>query len=115
MDELAKRFADLAQQYGPSVIDAAKGAAQVQGWTQIVSGIMGLIVAAALAKAARWIYPKAKAANDMNDIPLWIAFALLCGASFVFTMCSLWDLASPWTYVAINHPELWIAKKAFGL
>jgi len=33
MDEVAKRFADLAEKYGPTVIDAAKAAVTMEAYS----------------------------------------------------------------------------------
>ena len=42
MDELAKRFADLAEKYGPNVADAAMAAARIEAYSCLMRGFICL-------------------------------------------------------------------------
>lgn len=104
MDELAKRFADLADKYGPSVADAAMSAARIDGYSSLVGGIVYLLLFAALA------YLTIRVGSCGNDGEI---FAIIIGMiAFCFLVCAGINLLDPWTYVAISHPEIWLAKQA---
>lgn len=110
MDELAKRFADFADKYGPSVVDAALNAVHVEAYSKLVSGVMCLTVAASLFYFARWMWRQEWCSNEAVIAPgvCWIFAA-------VFALFGVWSIIDPWTWTAISNPELWIAKKAFKL
>jgi len=81
-------------------------------YSTLMAGAMCLFVAAALIRAGLWIWRQTKEDWDgdwcVASIVLWV-FAL------GFAMIGAWHWIDPWTWTAISHPELWIAKKAMGL
>lgn len=114
MDELAKRFADLAEKYGPDVAQAAKAAVRTEVYSTLVSSVIWLAFAVAMGLVARWLWRLKP--RDASDRPIAIFGAVIasliaaaCGASF------LWHWIDPWTWTALNHPELWLAKQAFHI
>ena len=118
MDELAKRFADLAEKYGPAVADAAKSAARMEAISQLVSGFMTVCIGIALMLLARWIWRKAGDADrgPYSDSELAYAGAVLIGLIGLIPFCiGVWSWIDPWTWTTISHPDLWIAKRAFHL
>ncbi len=114
MDELAKRFADLAEQYGPQVANAAKEAARIEAYSTLVSGLICGIVGAVLAYLAIYIGRKLYS-EEWQEVLLWPLAAILAVIAVALGWVFLWAFADPWTWATINHPELWIAKKAFKL
>lgn len=118
MDKIAERFAELADKFGPQVVQTALEAARVEAYSQLASaGIWGLVGASWLA-AARWAWKKdAKAAaRDNLYSGEWIAVGLFAlAAAGLCLVIALWTLVDPWTWTAISRPELWIAKKVFKL
>ncbi len=110
MDELAKRFADLAEKYGPTVVDAALQAARIEAYSTLAAGVLLLVIGVFLiwlgwkAWNQEWCMEEAV----LLPIIVWLAAALL-------VLLGLWFWIDPWTWTALNHPELWIAKKAFHL
>lgn len=113
MDELAKRFAELAEKYGPTVADAAKAAAVTEAYSTIIFGILCLIVAALLGCASG--YFAQKILRDDWDEMTWFPAGLLGIAALIFGAAGLWSIIDPWTWTTIYHPELWLAKKAFHI
>lgn len=116
MDELAKRFADAAEKYGPQVADAAKAAAKVEAYSSLVSSFIWIAVGVGLIVGGRFLILKAKRMDDHNDWELLMFFGCIITVvgSCAF-LPAIWVWIDPWTWVQINHPELWIAKKAFHL
>ena len=115
MDELAKRFADLAEKYGPNVADAALSAARVEAYSTLAGGLMAALIGAAALYAALLLWRKA-AASESYDNELIYGGAVLVAVIALIPLCiGVWQIVDPWTWITINHPELWIAKKAFHI
>ena len=114
MDQLAKSFADLAEKYGPGVADAAKGAAVTEAYSQLVSSFFFFIATTVFFLIGRRIWKWAK--SEKFDAEVGYAFGgLAFVAAAVAAGLGLWSWIDPWTWTAIYHPEIWIAKRAFRL
>lgn len=115
MDELAKRFADLADKYGHQAVEAARQAARTHGYSAIVESIMTLVISFAFFVVAQFLWHKASGNGGWHNEPIYfisgLAF-LSCGITFFGGM---WNLINPWTWTAISHPDVWIAKRTIGL
>lgn len=109
MDELTKRFGDLAQQYGPNVVQAALEAARVEAYSTLASSLISAAFAVAFIWAARWCW-KHNVIDDL-DIPWGKVGGIVSAIGAIICLAiTIWCWADPWTWAAINHPELWIAK-----
>lgn len=116
MDELAKRFADLAAQYGPAVADAAKAAARTGAFSSLVGSIIPALIAVVALWATRFLWLKAKSVKDDMEYPFVYVASCVCACIGVgCALGAIWAWIDPWTWTTINHPELWIAKKAFHI
>lgn len=120
MDELAKRFADLANQYGPAVANAALESVRVEVYSTLVASLLWLGIAGGLGCLAWFIWrsrPAKKVDDFMPDndarfllsVATWV-ISSIAGAIFIGV---LWTWIDPWTWTALNHPELYIAKRVF--
>ena len=116
MDELAKRFSDLAEKYAPNVVDAALSAARIEGFSQLAAGALCLFITVAMGQAGRWLWAKAVSMIDQDEADFVRTFSCLSFALALLpaALC-MWSLMDPWTWTAIFHPELWIAKRALHL
>lgn len=121
MDELAKRFADLAAQYGPAVVSAALGAAQTEGYSCLVASLIQLIFAVGFLLGAKAIWRRrpplkdGSFANNDGRAALSVVAGVCVAISCAFLAAAIWTWVDPWTWTAINRPELWLAKKAFHI
>lgn len=113
MDKLAEYFADLAKKYEPAVAEAAKGAAQVEGYSYLVGGAVSLAISATFACIGYLLLRKI--IHDGWDEFTWMPVGLCVAGALIALSIGVWDIVDPWTWAAINHPELWIAKKALHL
>ena len=113
MDKLAQEFADLAKQYAPAVGDAAMRAARIEAYSSLAAGALTLIFAGAMLCGAFWLARKAFS-GDWDEIT-FLPAGILCIVGIIALCAGLWSFVDPWTWVTIQHPELWIAKRAFGL
>src|SRR3954467_12361957 len=114
MEELAKRFADLAEKVGPSALDAARGAVRVEVYSVLASSLIQILVATLLIIAGRRLW--AWKTND--DFDGWFpptAASVLFGVAAICSMMAVWNWIDPWTWVAMNNPDLWLAKKVLKI
>jgi hypothetical protein len=114
MEELAKRFAELAERVGPSAMDAARGAVKIEALSAMVGGGMLVLVSAVLITAARvlWGY---KTRDSFNEgVPRVIA-GIIFAVALITSCCAIWAFIDPWTWTAINNPDLYLAKKILKL
>ena len=109
-DQLAQRFADAAANFAPQVADAAKQAATIEAYSCLASSLLFFGVAFAAAFAALKLYRKAQ--DDSDWYPGVFIFGVL---AVLISIPGAWAWLDPWTWITINHPELWIAKRAFNL
>ena len=110
MDEFAKQFTYLAGQYGPSVADAAKAAARMEAYSTLVGGLLAAAIAFVCMYAATWVHRQ----KDWNEE--WMIASSIGWIVGGIALCfAVWAWVDPWTWTAISHPELWLAKKAFNI
>lgn len=119
MDQLAQQFAALAQQYGPKVANAAMEAARVEAYSCLMSSLLWLAPAGGLFLLARMVLRtippvEQRVPLDMSQEKTALGYVLFA-FSFLCLLPAIWQVIDPWTWTAIFHPELWIAKRAFGL
>lgn len=115
MDEAAKRFADLAAQYAPNVIDAAKQAARIEAYSALALSVIWFGFAVSLAVAARICLRTHPEWDDDWFIPArFVGWVAICISALCFAG-GLWAWINPWTWVTMTSPELWIAKRALHL
>lgn len=119
LDEAAAKaidkITDLASALQGPGFEAAKSAVTVEATSTLVSGIVSAAIALACAYCTRWAYRKARDAEFDSELGFFVV-AFISGLIGVFSGArAIWVFVDPWTWAAINHPELWLAKRALGL
>ncbi len=114
MDELAKRFAELADKYGPHVTEAALGAVRVEAYSVLVSGFLAGIAAVICGRACYKALRIAQAKKEGYELFAIICFFTGC-VCVLLTVAAVWKIVDPWVWAALFHPDLWLAKKVFHL
>ena len=107
-DQLLQRYSVIADQFAPQVVDAAKQAATMEAYSCLASSFLCFLVAA-IAGYVAWLFKKT---NDKDWIPGVFIFGIL---SLLISLPGFWAWIDPWTWAAMNHPELWIAKTSLHL
>lgn len=106
-DQLLQHYAEIADKFTPQVIDAAKQAVIVEAYSCLAGSFLWFFIAAISGYAAY----RFKKTNDDDWMPMVIIFSCL---SVLFSLPGFWSWLDPWTWVAISHPELWIARTALS-
>jgi hypothetical protein len=114
MDEIAKRFAELAEKYGPNVVEAARQAASIEGYSTLVGSLLWLLSAACLILSGRYLW-NITCKDEFDTSFVKLASGLILLAAFPCLLSGIWSIIDPWTWTAINHPDLWIAKRILKL
>lgn len=114
MDELAKKFTELADKYGPAVIGATQDAVRVEALSTLVFNVFGIAAACALSLIAWRRIRKSEDYVYSYEFLYCFAYALMFVAAII-TFFLVFSIIDPCTWVAIYKPELWIAKKVFHL
>jgi O-antigen/teichoic acid export membrane protein len=110
MDELGKRLAALADKYGQNVIDSTLAAVRVEVYSTLMAAAWVTLIGFGLAWLAIWI-----ARKDDWDSERFIIVSLAGGIAALLVAIGIWQFIDPWTWAALNQPELWIAKKVVKL
>lgn len=109
-DQLMLHYSAVADKFAPQVIDATKQAATMEAYSCLASSLLWFILAIAALAVSRFFYKKTKSYGDW-----WIGTIIFGVIGTILLLPGLWYWIDPWTWAAINHPELWIAKRAFNL
>lgn len=112
MDKLAEKFAELAEKFGPNVVDAAKGAAVAQAYSTIASSLTWFAIAFAFCIVGKKVYGVKDefGGTEVSSVAVYITWivAALC------LITGVWTVIDPWVWLTIKQPEIWIAKKILG-
>lgn len=117
MDKFAERMAELAEKYGPHVVDSVRGAARVDAYSYLAAGGEVIFISLIFAIGGRALWLKHGVAyREHEDETAFIVMAGVCGVlAAILFFCGIWRFIDPWTWTAINNPDLWIAKKVLHL
>lgn len=110
MDKIAEKMAELADKFGPSVIDAARGAVRVEAYSTMAGAFQTAVIATAMIFAGRFLWNYQTADSFDRQFPRVVAF-LLFGLSVIPFAVAAWAFIDPWTWTAISNPDLYLAKK----
>lgn len=114
MDEIAKLFVKLTEQYGPHAVEAVRGAAIVEAW----SNLQGAIMAGAFTVGSIFVIKRLWKSSYVDDLDFnygKIAAVVLTIIATITGVICIGSLTDPWLWVTFNNPDLWIAKKVFKL
>lgn len=116
MDKLAEQFAQIANHFAPQVIDAAKTAVQINIYSELMTGVIWIILAAGTGAIA-WKLRQQAIKTDSSIDHEFLTIMSVCTAGFALLLLVplVWVLIDPWTWTGIYHPEYVIAKRALGL
>lgn len=106
------KLAELAAQYAPHVIQASRDAVMVEVYSQFAGAAVCLATGLLCLYASWWCF-KANRIDPYSDWWLPAGAAGVLGAALILP--ALWTIVDPWTWAAIYHPDLWIAKKVLHL
>lgn len=116
-DELVHKAAEILgqlQALSPKVVDVALRATQADALASIIMSAfwLGLAVISGLI-VWRKVVPWARKSETDDFLGFMVpsVLAVIIGA---VGLVSLISLADPWNYIALLHPELWIAHKIIG-
>lgn len=113
MDEIAKKMAELAERFGPQVIDAARGATVVEAYSSMMSSAICLLVCAALTFGGRTLWAKRDVDDEFDGYR--VVSCIVWAVAAILVIPGAWGFLDPWVWTAINHPDLWIAKKVLHI
>jgi len=113
MDKLVSAFQELAEKFGSPVFDSALGAARVTAYSALASS--GLWFLASGVFLFLGLRLKRKATEGYDEEPLLVLAWLIIVLAGTCFLPGLWTWVDPWTWTAINHPELWLAKQALHM
>lgn len=114
MDELAKRFAELAEKIGPQAMEAARGAVRIEAISCMTSAVAWAIFLALVLWSANWLWGYETADKFNSGIPKFFAGTLAFFSVGGLILC-VYTFIDPWTWTAINNPDLYLAKKILKL
>lgn len=114
MDGLAKRFAELADNYGPDVVNTALNAVRMEAYSCLAGSFLWAGIAYTMYRAGRYLIRIECDDKFDNDFVRPFGYILIGLCIFPF-VSFVWTWLDPWTWAAIYHPELYIAKKVLYL
>jgi hypothetical protein len=114
MDELAKRMMELAEKVGPDAMAAARGAVRVEAYSMMASSVVCIIAAIACFKGGSYLWAYVSESQYSMGEPKFFA-GILFLATAILAWIAIWNVIDPWTWTAINNPDLWLAKKILKL
>lgn len=119
MDKLAQQLSELASKFGPDVFEAAKQAVVIQGYSFIITAVLLLSVGSTLSVFAHWLITRAMHDNnnrvDVIDDGRWFGGGIVGLIGVLLLVIGIGILVNPWTWTAIFHPEVWMARLALRL
>lgn len=94
----------------PKVTQVTLAAVQADAYSNVVYGVEALLVVAVAAFVWRrfyWTWVQ----DDGDEIGVIFAGLVLGGIMAVFSFVAICTVFNPWTYIAMQHPDLYLAHK----
>lgn len=110
MDKIAERMAELAEKFGPSVVEAARGAVRVEAYSTLAGAVQTAAIAIAMVFAGRFLWKYETEGHFDSSLPRAFAFIIFSLSAIPFAF-AVWAFIDPWTWTGINNPDLYLAKK----
>jgi hypothetical protein len=116
IDLLAGKIAELADKLAGPGAEAALAAARVSAMSALSGGVIALVIAGVAVWGARRLWA-VTSEDRYSELPVAskVGAGFLVAGAFIATLTGVWAFADPWTWTALNNPELWIAKRLLGL
>jgi hypothetical protein len=112
IDLLAGKIVELADKLSGPGAEAVIAGARISAMSTLSSGVIALVVAGGAAWLARKLFLAGGDRRNSDDyIGHKVGGAVLSIAAFIAALIGVWAFADPWTWTALNNPELWIAKR----
>lgn len=116
IDLLAGKIAELADKLAGPGAEAALAAARVSAMSALSGGVIALVIAGASVWGARLLWNAGGTdAYEERYVVAKVVAGLLVVAAIIAGLVGVWAFADPWTWTALNNPELWIAKRLLRL
>jgi len=112
---LLNQLENLSKQYTPEVFDAAVAVIQMNGITEILGGLIVIVLAVAVGYISLRLYKYAGQKyeedymsdwNEVQGVVQWIG-PIITITLLVIASCFLFDI---WNWIAIFNPKLALAK-----
>lgn len=113
IDLLAGKIVELADALAQPAATAALEAARMEAFSALAGGAQAIGFAVLLGFATRWLW-RIDGDDELLFLPK-LGGALLGAAAIICLSVGLWAVIDPRTWVTIQHPELWLAKRMLGL
>lgn len=97
----------------PQVGRVALAAVQADAYANVVYGVESLaVVGFAIFIWRKWYWPWTSAADAYDlDPAKFMAGAALCAVIGLFGFIAICTVFDPWTYIAMSHPDMFLAHK----
>ena len=119
--EILDKLDTLTTQYAPGVVDKALDAVFVTGASNLINGVVNLLLAyfiwAITKRIVLFCAEKKREGNTYNDWDIGFVIAYFCGGITIIVclLNGICDLVDLWSWVAIFDPELALVHKVLGL
>lgn len=101
----------------PKVAEVTLAAVQADAFANVIYGAEALAVVAALLFIWRklyWPWVKSNSSDFDMEFPVIISGFGLCVGMALFLFIAICTIFDPWTYVAMQHPDLYLAHKVMA-
>jgi len=116
IDLLAGKIVELADKLSGPGAEAVIAGARISAMSTLSSGVIALVVAGGAVWLARKLFAAGGERSNSDDyIGHKIGGGFLVLVAFIAALIGVWAFADPWTWTALNNPELWVAKRLMRL
>lgn len=110
------QITDAISSAAPKVAQVTLATVQADAVANVIYGIEALLVVALILLFWRKVYwPWAKHVGDTDlDVPAVLAGGVMVLAIGVFGFVAISTIFDPWTYIAMQHPDMYLAHEVIA-
>jgi hypothetical protein len=115
-EKFGAKLAEIAAEHSGDAVDLAHAVARVDAAHQLIIGAVCAVLALTFFWVAARLLASAKRERDADAGTALTLIAFLSGiASIVLSIVATVNLATPWPWIGIIEPNIWIAKSILNL